>query len=87
MNILFMVVDIISALFLISAIYNSQSRWAAFGYAVVGFVIPMVLGLLLMFIAGPGSIDTIGAGMTLACPIAAAIGTLIPPTRKHPQAL
>lgn len=93
MTVLFVVVDVVCLLLVISGIYQSQSRWAGFGYAVLGGVIPLALGAIAMFLLVPRSgsvmevnpvLDTIGSGITLATPIGAAIGTM--KARKRPKA-
>ena len=96
MTILLIIVDLVCLFLVISGIYNSQSRWAAFGYAVLGFVVPLALGALAAFLFVPRSgtlvdtnsvLDTIGTGISFASPIGAVIGTMKPKSRKKPQAL
>jgi hypothetical protein len=82
----------------ISAIYGSERRWVSAGYAALGFVIVVVMGVLLLFAIGAiggfatggvaainNKLDTIGNGIQLAAPIAAAFGAeLFGGKRKKP---
>jgi hypothetical protein len=81
-TILFGIVDIVAVLLLTQAIYNSQRRWLSFGYAILGFAIPFVLGLLLVLVISAGAVDIVGTGITLSSPFAAVLGAYIPPRRK-----
>ncbi|MGA2052354.1 MAG: hypothetical protein ABSH19_03480 [Opitutales bacterium] len=90
MDALVPLVAIVCLVMLISAIYHSQKRWLSFGYAVLGFVIPLVLGFILTFILVPSSgtvadtnsvLDTIGMAINFASPICAVLGATIPPKR------
>ena len=67
---------------LIDAIYDSKRRWLSLGYAILAFAVTIVAGILLTFLLGPGSIDTIGTGLNYSCPFAAVFGAHIPPRRK-----
>lgn len=95
-NILMIIVDLVCLFLIISGIYYSQSRWAAVGFAALGFVIPLALGALAAFLFVPRSgsvveinsvLDTIGTGVSFASPIGAVIGVMKPKPRKRPQAL
>jgi hypothetical protein len=76
---------------LIGAIKSSSRRLLSFGYAVGGFVLVLVLGLVAMFLLTPRSgtvgevnavLDMIGMAVTLAAPIAAVVGAHQPPRRE-----
>lgn len=84
MNMLFIVVDLVCLFLLVQNIYGSSRRWLSIGYAILGFAIPMVLGGALIYVLGSG-IDTIGAAITLASPIAAVFGANIPLRRGKTQ--
>jgi hypothetical protein len=66
----------------IACIHGSERRWVSTGYAALGFVIVVAMGLLSVFVfAGGGNVveinnrlDTIGNGIQLAAPIAAVFG-------------
>jgi hypothetical protein len=75
---------------LIGAIKSSSRRLLSFGYAVGGFALVLVLGLVAMFLLTPRSgtvgevnpvLDMIGMAITLAAPIAAVVGAYQPPRR------
>jgi len=91
--IILIILNLVALWFLIKAIYTSQRRWLSFGYAVLGFVITIVLGIILTFILmtilGPKSapavnsvLDPVGNGIQLAGPFAAVLGANMPPRRK-----
>ncbi len=66
----------------IAFIHGSERRWVSTGYAALGFVIVVLMGLLSVVVfAGDGTVaeingrlDAIGNGIQLAAPIAAAVG-------------
>jgi Kef-type K+ transport system membrane component KefB len=74
MNTFLFLLDCVCLVMLIRCIYMSQTRWKAFGYAVLGFIIPMVLGVLASLVIGHESADNIGIAISIASPIAAVIG-------------
>jgi hypothetical protein len=76
---------------LIGAIKNSSRRLLSVGYAVGGFALVLVLGLVAMFLLTPRSgtveeinrvLDMIGMAITVAAPIAAVVGAYQPPRRE-----
>lgn len=66
--------DAVCLLALIRCIYMSQTRFKAFGYAVLGFVVPMILGVVAALMSGPENADNIGIAISIASPIAAVLG-------------
>lgn len=96
MTTLLIIVELVCLYLVIKGIYNSQSRWAAFGYAALGFAIPFALGALAAYLFVPRSgtvmetdsvLVNIGTGISLASPIGAVLGTMKTKSRKKPQAL
>ncbi|MBZ5524826.1 MAG: hypothetical protein LAP21_21525 [Acidobacteriia bacterium] len=90
MKSLFFLIDFICLLLLIDGIKNSSRRLLSFGYAVGGFVLVLLLGLLAMFLLTPHSgdpaevnptLDMIGMAITVAAPIAAVYGSYRPARR------
>lgn len=87
---LFFFIDFVCVLLLIDAIKNSSRRLLSIGYAVGGFILVAVLGLVAMFVLTPHSssieevnpvLDMIGDAITLAAPIAAVYGAYRPARR------
>lgn len=74
MNTFLFLLDCVCLVALIRCIYMSQTRWKAFGYGVLGFIIPMVLGVIATLMLGPESADNIGTAISIASPIAAVLG-------------
>lgn len=74
MNTFLFLLDIVCLVLLIRCIYMSKTRFKAFGYAVLGFIIPMVLGVLATLVLGPQSADNIGVAISIASPVAAVLG-------------
>ena len=87
---LFFLIDFICLLVLIDGIRNSSRRLLSFGYAIGGFALVLLLGLLAMFLLTPHSggpmevnpkLDMIGMAITVAAPIAAVYGSFRPARR------
>ena len=88
--ILLIVVYLVCLVLVIRLIYNSQRRWVSFGYAVLGFGLVAVLGIVATFLLVPARgtvmetnsvLDMVGTAISLAAPIAAVWGASIPPSR------
>jgi hypothetical protein len=86
----FLLIDFVCLLLLIDAIKCSSRRLLSFGYAVGGFALVMILGLVAMFILTPhsgsvvdvnSSLDMIGEAISVAAPIAAVYGAYRPARR------
>ena len=80
MTVLIPIVELVCLVLLVMNIYESSRRWLSIGYAILAFATPIVLGFILLFVLRSG-IDTIGTAITLASPIAAVVGSSIPPRR------
>jgi hypothetical protein len=74
-------VDALCLVLLAQNIYTSARRWLSVAYALVGFVIPIVLSIIPIFVFN-ADIDTVGTAVSVTSPIAAVIGAFIPPSRE-----
>lgn len=74
-------VDVLCIALLAQNIYTSARRWLSVAYALVGFVIPIVLSVIPIFVFNM-DVDTVGTWISVTSPIAAVIGAFIPPSRE-----
>jgi hypothetical protein len=74
-------VDVLCVVLLVQNIYTSARRWLSVAYALAGFVIPIVLSVIPIFVFNI-DVDTVGGWISVTSPITAVIGAFIPPSRE-----